>query len=672
LVKVITIRKLLTTFGSAMILACIWGCNPDLKEGDAIVISSVIPYGGATIGGTKITVIGSGLGFIEQAILGTDECTDVTIINDNAFTCITPPAGITPTVDLVLIGKANKRATLSNAYIYQASPAITSFTPTSGKTIGGDTLTITGSGFLNGATVLLGNSLCKDVIVLSSSSIQCTTSFHTRGDVTIKVTNSDGQVVESSSSFTFNSPPILNSISPIASPLNTATNVTFTGTGFKNTSKIYFGTTLCTNTFVFVDSTTMTCKSPVSATEKSVDIKIENPDGQLITVASLFRYQLAPTISSISKDSGPLMGGTSILITGDKFLPGAVASVDGVNCQNSGYISSTSFSCITPERLTAGAVAVTLRNPDNQVATASTPFNYRLAPTITSISPEEGRTSGLTVVEINGTGFLSPNDPLKKPNVSFGASSCTVNTTLSTSTKIICTINPVSSGIVYLTVTNYDGQSATKPSAFTFISPPTVLSVSPSSGPTTGSTLVTIAGANFRAGSTVTFDGLQCTGVNVQSASNITCTTPIRATNGLVTVVVTNSAPDSQLGQKTNAFTYKYPANLAWRNSADTGNLPAYFYGTTNVNSSQTFILKNTGDYDTTAPAITLDGGDAGKWAILSDFCTGFILTPAATCTVTAVFLGSVTPAGAYTTNLKATATTGGTNYLVLSATRTP
>ena len=655
-----------------MILLLIWGCNPDLKEGDAIVITSVTPYGGSTIGGTTITVIGSGLGFIEKALIGNAECTDVTIINDNSLTCITPPAGITPTVDLVLIGKANKRATLADAYKYQASPAITSFTPTSGKTSGGDILTITGSGFLEGATVLLGNSVCEDVTVLSSTSLQCTTNFHSLGDVKIKVTNSDGQSVDSTGNFTFNPPPSLLAISPSGGPLNSATNVTFTGTGFKSTTKIYFGTTLCTNTFVFVDSTTITCKSPVSATEKMVDIKIENTDGQFITATSAFRYQEAPTISAISIDSGPLLGGTNITITGTKFLLGAVAKVGGVNCQNSGYISGTSFSCITPPRATAGVVAITLQNPDNQVATAATPFTYRVAPTITSISPTSGPAIGGTVVEITGTGFLAPNDPLKKPTVSFGAASCTVNTTLSTTTKITCTTNPGSFGVVYASVMNYDGQSVIMPSAFTLISPPAIFSVSPNSGPTTGSTSVTIAGANFMAGSTVTFDGLPCTGVTVVSASNITCTTSFRATNGLVPVVVTNPAPDSQLGTKNNAFTYKYPANLAWRYGTSTVDLSNYSFGTTTVDVSRTFILKNTGDYDTTAPAITLETGDVGKWSITSDLCTGNILTPAATCTVTAVFLGLASPAGTYTTNLKATAATGGTKNLVMSATRGP
>jgi hypothetical protein len=317
-------------------------------------------------------------------------------------------------------------------------------------------------------------------------------------------------------------------------------------------------------------------------------------------------------------------------------------------------------------------VAITIRNPDGQIGTAATAFNYRAAPTITSLSPTSGPTSAGTVVEINGTGFLAPNDPLKKPAVSLGSSVCTVNTALSTSTKITCTTNTGSFGSVYASVTNYDGQSVIMPSAFTFVSPPAVLSVSPNSGPTAGSTFVTITGANFMAGSTVTFDGLPCTAVTVVSSSNITCTTSFRSTNGLVPVVVTNPAPDSQAGTKNNAFTYKYPANLVWRFGTSTVDLSNYAFGTTTVDVSRTFILKNTGDYDTTAPAITLETGDVGKWSITSDLCTGNILTPAATCTVTTVFLGATTPAGAYTTNLKATAATGGTKNLVMSATRDP
>jgi IPT/TIG domain len=68
---------------------------------------------------------------------------------------------------------------------------------------------------------------------------------------------------------------------------------------------------------------------------------------------------------------------------------------------------------------------------------------------------------------------------------------------------------------------------------------PTVSSISPTSGPTTGGTSVTITGANFVSGATVAFGGTAATGVTVVSSTTITATTPPMAA-GTVPVKVTN------------------------------------------------------------------------------------------------------------------------------------
>src|SRR5882672_4084153 len=82
---------------------------------------------------------------------------------------------------------------------------------------------------------------------------------------------------------------------------------------------------------------------------------------------------------------------------------------------------------------------------------------------------------------------------------------------------------------------------------------PTVGSVAPASGPTSGGTSVTITGTNFVTGATVSFGGTAATNVSVVSATSITATTPAHAA-GAVNVTVTN--PGAQSGTLTNGFTY--------------------------------------------------------------------------------------------------------------------
>ena len=105
-------------------------------------------------------------------------------------------------------------------------------------------------------------------------------------------------------------------------------------------------------------------------------------------------------------------------------------------------------------------------------------------------------------------------------------------------TQITATTPAGSAGAVTVTVT-VNGQSGSLANGFTYVTPPTVSSVSPNTGPIAGGTAVTITGTNFAAGATVTFGGTAATNVVVVSGTQITATTPAGSA-GAVTVTVTN------------------------------------------------------------------------------------------------------------------------------------
>jgi hypothetical protein len=103
--------------------------------------------------------------------------------------------------------------------------------------------------------------------------------------------------------------------------------------------------------------------------------------------------------------------------------------------------------------------------------------------------------------------------------------------------------------------------------------PPTVNSVSPNSGPTTGGTFVTISGSNFLAGATVKFDNIAAANVTVASSNTITAIVPAHPV-GSVNVLVTNS--DGRSGTLTNGFTYTTaPEVTLLADNFDDNSLPA-------------------------------------------------------------------------------------------------
>ncbi|MGH9147511.1 MAG: IPT/TIG domain-containing protein [Vicinamibacterales bacterium] len=87
---------------------------------------------------------------------------------------------------------------------------------------------------------------------------------------------------------------------------------------------------------------------------------------------------------------------------------------------------------------------------------------------------------------------------------------------------------------------------------------PTVTSVVPNSGSAKGGTTITITGADFVPGATVSFDGIPAaTLVVVATSTTIVATTPSHA-GGPVNVMVTN--PDKQGGTHAAGFTFIAPA----------------------------------------------------------------------------------------------------------------
>jgi hypothetical protein len=87
-----------------------------------------------------------------------------------------------------------------------AVPAVTSVSPNSGPTTGGTSVTITGTGFVSGATVKFDSSFATNVQIVSSTTITATSPAHTVGTVSVVVTNPNGQSGTLSKGFTFTSP----------------------------------------------------------------------------------------------------------------------------------------------------------------------------------------------------------------------------------------------------------------------------------------------------------------------------------------------------------------------------------------------------------------------------------------------------------------------------------
>ncbi len=148
--------------------------------------------------------------------------------------------------------------------------------------------------------------------------------------------------------------------------------------------------------------------------------------------------------------------------------------------------------------------------------------------------------------------------------VSFGstaATSFTVN-----SANSITAVSPAGTGTVDVTVTGPGGTSAAGAGdRFEYVLPssslpPSVSTLSPSQGPSSGGTTVTITGSSLDSVTAVKFGAIAAASFTVGSNSSITAVAPAQAP-GVVDVTVTNATGTSQ-ASKRDLFTY-LPASAA-------------------------------------------------------------------------------------------------------------
>jgi hypothetical protein len=511
-------------------------------------VTAISPVSGSAAGGTAITITGTGFVSGATVSLGGTAATGVTVVSATSITATTP-AHAAGSVNVVVTNSDSQSGTLTNGFTYNPPPTVTAIAPVSGPATGGTSVTITGTGFLSGASVLIGGTAATGVSVTSSTSITAVTPAHSAGTVNVVVTNTDGQSGTLTNGFTYNPAPTVTSISPTFGPIGGGTAVTITGAGFVSGASVTIGGTAATGTSV-VSATSITATSAGHAAA-TVNVVVTNADGQSGTLSNGFTYNGPPTVTAISPTAGAIGGGTAVTITGTGFRSGATVALGGTAATGVTILSGTSITATTGAHA-AGTVSVVVTNSDGQSGTLTNGFAYNPAPAVSAISPPSGPAAGGSPVVITGTGFLSG------ASVAFGGTSASGVTVVS-STSITATTPAHAAGLVNVVVTNIDTQIGTLTNGFTYNPPPAVTVISPNSGPTAGGTSVTITGAGFVSGASVSFGGAAATGVTVVSSTSITAMSPAHAA-GAVNVVVTNT--DGQSGTLTSGFTYNGPPTV--------------------------------------------------------------------------------------------------------------
>ena len=640
------------------------------------VIDQVTPAAGPLTGGTTVTLTGSGfqdsgltldgLTFDPGGTAAALDGLDATVVSDTEITVTTPDATEAADGKATLATQIQVKFTdpsdpgvpvlaaystsADNHYTFGA-PVIGLVSPQAGPLAGGDTVTITGSGFEDsgltfdkvgfvptggGATVD-----AADATVVSDTEITVTTPDATAAadgkavlDTSLEVGFTDpadpGTTIKASAEtagsglldYTFGA-PLIDSISPAAGPLTGGNTLTITGSGFENAAlsldNVDFtpvagagaaeplkgvDATVVSDTELTVtlpDATAAAAGASTLATLIGVSFTDSQSPGEPVPAVpgpgeSVVDYTFgAPVVDSITPAAGPLAGGSTVTITGSGFQESALtldevafdptgdtngsSAIDGIDAT---VVSDTEITVTTPDATAAAAGKATLDatidvvfddtvSPGTTVRASAASANQSIldysfgVPVIDSISPGAGPLAGGDTVTITGSGFSSPDltfdkvafDPTGDTNGSTTIDG--VDATVVSDTEITVTTPDATADAdgkstltTYLQVFFDDAADPGVPvqaSVATVGSGivdynfgfPVIDSVSPADGPVTGGNTVTITGSGF------SDSGLTLDKVDFQPTGTDGSTTPIEAARFTVVsdTEITVTAPDA-------------------------------------------------------------------------------------------------------------------------------
>ncbi len=265
-----------------------------------------------------------------------------------------------------------------------------------------------------------------------------------------------------------------------------------------------------------------------------------------------------PTLELDSVSPAQAAVGAMVTVNGQGFLPDVPGTVKGtkiffgsLRAGLAEYDGSTQLKVTVPGPVAAGTVVtVKATNPDDSESKLVNAFTYTSSSiSILTVSPDHGMPNDS--VTITGSGFNFGTTTKFGPNVAF--------TSFRGDPTMLSVIVPPGMGTVDVTVTNTDGNSATKTGAFTYTTSqgtggkPSIGSVNPDSGGIIGGNWITLLGSGFVAGLTVTIGGALA-GVTSVSPTSVVARAPRGRAAGAVDVTVTN--PDGSTATAPRAYTY--------------------------------------------------------------------------------------------------------------------
>ena len=359
------------------------------------------------------------------------------------------------------------------------------------------------------------------------------------------------------------SEPKVSSLEPDTGPTDGGSLVMVNGTAFQDGAQVAFEGVAAGN-IVVQSATKIECTTPAHGAGK-VDVTVTNPDSGTDTFINGFSYieeAAAPTLDGVDPAEGPVTGGTAVHLSGTNFLPGPTVLFGSDMAKSVEFVNSSLVIATTPAG-DLGTVSVTLVNSDTQQVILDDAYTF-----VANIPDYAALLEPVSVITYADQPGVSVSAEVYEPAVTdsegqgaslqaeygYGAPETAVeNWTWAAATYngdsgnndlyggildeseaglFAFTFRFSMDGVNWLyadATGNLDGFDVADAGTWEVMDlgdGPALFGVSPTGVTVLGGDTVTVAGANFEAGLTLTVDGLSVNPVNVTADSIIFTTLP--------------------------------------------------------------------------------------------------------------------------------------------------
>ncbi len=452
-----------------------------------LTITSLSPSS-ATAGSATLTLTVTGTGFVNGSVVDWNGSPLATNFGSATQLTAAIPANLLVQPGSANLLVTNPDQTQSNVAAFTINPApltITSINPASAVVgSGAFTLTVTGTGFLNGAIVNWNSTALATTF---GNATQLTaqvpaTLLAQAGGAAIQVLDPNN-TQSNTVTFTISATPLtITSINPNSAIAGAAGfTLTVTGTGFLSGAVVSWNSTALATSFGSATQLTATVPASLLAQSGSATVLVTNPSQAQSNTATFTINPAAPTIASINPASATVGAAAfTLTVTGAGFLSGAVVNWNSTALATT-FGSATQLTAAVPASLLAQAGSATIQvvNPDKtQSNTAGFTISSAPSPTITTLSPASAVAGGSTfTLTVNGSGFVASSavnwngDALATTFVNGGQLTASVSASLiaSAGSAAVTVVNPnaPASGAATFTIT------VPAPPTVTFSGPPT-------------------------------------------------------------------------------------------------------------------------------------------------------------------------------------------------------